>query len=191
MRFLSCALLALTLISPAFAAEPRVELKTNRGSIVVELYPGKAPQSVANFLRYVRDGFYAGTQFHRVIDGFMIQGGGYDREFRQKQARTPIQNEAEIGFKAGLKNEVGTLAMARTSNPHSATAQFFINVANNAGLDYPAQDGFGYAVFGKVVSGMEVVDKIAKDMTGPGGPFQSNVPREPVIIESATLLPAK
>ncbi|MDW8468335.1 MAG: peptidylprolyl isomerase [Burkholderiales bacterium] len=167
------------------AAEPQVDIRTNLGTIRVELYPAKAPQTVENFLRYVRDGHYDGTIFHRVIDGFMIQGGGFDAAFRQKPTRAPIPNEA----KNGLKNEPGTIAMARTSDPHSATAQFFINVAHNDFLDAGrAQDGWGYAVFGRVVSGMDVVQRIARLPTGPGGPFRGDVPRQTVRIESVTLV---
>lgn len=176
--------------TPAAAAHPQVDMKTNVGTIRLELYPEKAPKTVANFLQYVRDGHYAGTIFHRVIDGFMIQGGGFDRDYRQKPTRTPIPNEAEAGFKAGLKNDLGTIAMARTSDPNSATAQFFINVANNEFLNWgdPRGDGNGYAVFGKIVSGMDVVTKIAKTPTGRGGPFGRDVPREPIVIDSMTLV---
>ena len=134
----------------------------------------------------MKDGHYNGLIFHRVIDGFMIQTGGMDKGMREKQTRAPIENEA----KNGLKNDLGTIAMARTNQPHSASAQFFINVKDNAFLNYPGQDGWGYAVFGKVVSGMDVVMKIAKVPTGNSG-FHQNVPREPVIIESATLVPEK
>ncbi|MGH8721651.1 MAG: peptidylprolyl isomerase [Burkholderiales bacterium] len=168
----------------ALAAEPQVDLKTSAGTIRLELYPAKAPQTVANFLQYVKDGHYDGTLFHRVIDGFMIQGGGFDGSYQQKATRDPIQNEA----RNGLKNDLGTIAMARTSAPHSASAQFFINVKNNDFLNAAAaQDGWGYAVFGKVVSGMDVVTKIARTPTGAGGPFRSDVPREAVLIQSATV----
>jgi len=171
----------------ALAADPQVDIRTNLGTIRVELYPAKAPKTVENFLRYAREGHYDGTIFHRVIDGFMIQGGGFDASFRQKPTREPIPNEA----KNGLANEPGTIAMARTSAPHSATAQFFINVARNEFLDAGrAQDGWGYAVFGKVISGMDVVMRIAKLPTGPGGPFRSDVPREAVRIESVTVVGA-
>ena len=169
----------------ALAADPQVDLKTSAGTIRLELYPGKAPKSVENFLQYVKDGHYDGTVFHRVIDGFMIQGGGFDGSYQQKATRDPIQNEA----KNGLKNDLGTIAMARTNAPHSASAQFFINVKNNDFLNAAAaQDGWGYAVFGKVVSGMDVVTKIAKMPTGAGGPFRSDVPREAVVIQSATVV---
>ena len=189
MRSLLIALgLALAAAHASFAADPRVELRTNRGAIVIELYPDKAPKTVANFLQYVKDGQYNGTIFHRVIPGFMIQGGGLDREMREKATRAPIENEAANG----LKNGIGTLAMARTPDPHSASAQFFINLKNNDFLNFrePTAQGYGYTVFGKVVSGMDVVEKIAKVPTGNAGPHQ-NVPREPVIIESATVVPAK
>ena len=170
--------------SAAVAADPQVDLKTNHGTIRLELYPGKAPKTVENFLQYVKDGHYDGTVFHRVIDGFMIQGGGFDKAMSQKPTRKPIENEA----KNGLKNDLGTVAMARTSAPHSASAQFFINVKNNDFLNSAqSQDGWGYAVFGKVVAGMDVVMKIAKVQTGNSGMHQ-NVPREAVVVESATLV---
>ncbi|HEY6043731.1 MAG TPA: peptidylprolyl isomerase [Nitrosospira sp.] len=168
------------------AANPQVEIKTNFGNIAIELYPDKAPKTVDNFIRYVKDGYYNGTVFHRVIPGFMVQGGGFDKSFKQKPTRAPIENEAANG----LKNDIGTVAMARTSDPHSASAQFFINVANNSFLNYtaPTQRGYGYTVFGKVTRGMEVVNKIAAMSTGAGGPFPSDVPREAVIIEEARLM---
>jgi len=171
---------------PTFAANPMVEMKTNHGTLVVELFADKAPKSAANFLKYAQDGFYDGTVFHRVIDGFMIQGGGFEAGMKQKETRAPIENEA----KNGLKNSVGTLAMARTSDPHSATAQFFINLVDNAMLDYPSRDGWGYAVFGKVTQGLDVVQKIAKVKTSSAGMHQ-NVPSAPVVIESVKLLPEK
>jgi len=176
--------------SAAEAGDQMVELKTNQGSIRIELYASKAPLTVENFIRYVKDGHYNGTVFHRVIDNFMIQGGGFDKTMREKQTRVPIQNEAERAIKAGLKNEIGSIAMARTSNPHSATAQFFINVSDNSFLNWgdPRGDGNGYAVFGRVVSGIDVVRKIAKLPTGTRGPH-SDVPRDPVVIESAALIP--
>jgi len=188
---LSCLWQPLVVLSAAaagpgaLAAEPQVDLKTSAGTIRLELYPAKAPKTVANFLQYVKDGHYDGTIFHRVIPGFMIQGGGFDGSFKQKATRDPIQNEA----KNGLKNDLGTLAMARTSAPHSASAQFFINVKDNDFLNAAAaQDGWGYAVFGKVVSGMDVVTKIAATPTGAGGPFRSDVPRAAVVIQSATVV---
>lgn len=168
----------------ALAAEnPQVSLKTNMGEMVLELYPAKAPKSVENFLQYVKSGHYNGTVFHRVISNFMIQGGGFDKDMEQKPTNAPIENEA----KNGLKNDTYTVAMARTSAPHSASAQFFINVKNNGFLDYPGQDGWGYAVFGKVVKGTEVVDKIKAVETTNRGMHQ-NVPAKPVVIESATLV---
>ena len=183
----SCvAFLSLVCCVSAVAADPQVELKTNMGTITLELYPDKAPKTVENFLQYVRDGHYRGTIFHRVIPGFMIQGGGFTVDFVQKQTRAPIQNEAGNG----LKNDVGTIAMARTANPHSATAQFFINVKINDFLNYPGQDGWGYTVFGKVVKGMDVANKIAALDRGPRGPFPSDVPHATVIIEDAKILPA-
>jgi peptidyl-prolyl cis-trans isomerase A (cyclophilin A)/peptidyl-prolyl cis-trans isomerase B (cyclophilin B) len=179
--------------SGALAADPQVDLRTSAGTIRIELYPAKAPKTVENFLQYVRDGHYNGTVFHRVIDGFMIQGGGFEQSFKQKPVRKPVANEAKAGVNAGLKNEVGTLAMARTSDPDSATAQFFINVNDNAFLNWgdPKGDGVGYTVFGKVVSGMDVVTTIAKTPTGSGGPFQRDVPRPVVVIEQASLVAAK
>ena len=165
-------------------AGPKVALKTNFGEIVLELDAEKAPKSTANFLSYVKDGFYSGTVFHRVIPGFMIQGGGFTKNMTQKPVKKPIQNEA----KNGLKNDQYTVAMARTNDPHSASSQFFINVNQNESLNFPGHDGWGYAVFGKVVAGNEVVDKIKGVATGNVGPFQ-NVPNEPVVIESAKLLP--
>jgi peptidyl-prolyl cis-trans isomerase B (cyclophilin B) len=180
------AIWAATAVPGALAADPQVEIKTSVGTLRVVLYPEKAPKTVANFLQYVKDGHYDGTIFHRVIDGFMVQGGGFDAQFRQKPTRAAIPNEARAGVQAGLKNEIGTLAMARTSNPDSATAQFFINVADNAFLNWgdPRGDGHGYTVFGKVVSGMDVVTKIAKTPTGAGGPFPRDVPKTQVVIES-------
>lgn len=173
-------------ISTSVFAEPYVKLQTNMGDIVLELNREKAPKSVANFLSYVKDGFYNGTIFHRVIDGFMIQGGGYTENYQKKGTKAPIENEADNG----LKNDRGTVAMARTNNPHSATAQFFINVVNNDFLNHRSKTprGWGYAVFGKVVQGMDVVDKIRKIPTGAGGPFPKDVPQAPVVIESATVV---
>ncbi len=164
---------------------PQVELNTNKGRIVLELNAEKAPKTVANFLEYVRDGFYDGVIFHRVIDGFMIQGGGFDAQFREKPTRAPIANEAANG----LKNEPGTLAMARTQDPHSATAQFFINVAGNDFLNHraPNVQGYGYAVFGRVTKGMDVINRIAKVKTGQKG-MHADVPVNPVVIEQAQIL---
>ena len=171
----------------------QVKLTTSMGPITIELDEAKAPISAKNFLAYVDSGHYNGTIFHRVIDNFMIQGGGFAGNFKQKPTRAPVVNEAQSGVKGGLKNEVGTIAMARTSDPNSATAQFFINVSDNSFLNWgdPRGDGNGYAVFGKVISGQDVVTKIAKTPTGPGGPFPSDVPRQPVVIESMTLVPAQ
>ena len=168
----------------AVAANPVVEMKTNQGVILLELDAEEAPKTVANFLQYVKDGFYNGTVFHRVIDGFMIQGGGFEPGMKQKPTRAPIENEA----KNGLKNAAGTLAMARTQDPHSASAQFFINLVDNRPLDYPSRDGWGYAVFGKVIQGFDIVQKIARVKTGNAG-FHQNVPLDPVVIESVRLLP--
>ena len=183
-HLIAFALLASSALS-ALAANPMVELKTNQGDIVVEVFADKAPKSADNFIQYVKDGFYNGTVFHRVIDGFMIQGGGFDADMKQKSTRAPIENEA----RNGLRNEVGTLAMARTADPHSASSQFFINLVANTALDYPSRDGWGYAVFGKVVKGLEVVESIAKQPTANRG-FHQNVPVEAVIVNSARVLEA-
>ena len=192
MNRLKRVVLILFLLFPfaAHAGEdhPRVLIQTTQGDIVLELDRKRAPATVENFLRYVREGFYDGTIFHRVINGFMIQGGGFTPDFQRKQTYAPIKNEADNG----LKNKRGTIAMARTRNPHSATAQFFINVADNKFLDHtrPTVNGWGYTVFGKVVEGMETVDRIRKLPTGPGGPFPKDVPRKAVVIEKVSLLPA-
>ena len=183
-HLIAFAALASTALS-ALDANPMVELKTSQGEIVVEVFADKAPKSAENFVQYVKYGFYTGTVFHRVIDGFMIQGGGFDAEMNQKSTRAPIANEA----RNCLKNEPGTLAMARIADPHSASAQFFINLVPNTFLDYPSRDGWGYAVFGKVVKGMDVVDKIGKVTTGNRG-FHQNVPVEAVIVENARVLEA-
>jgi len=184
---LLATLTGLVACTAALAAGPQVELKTSMGTITLGLYADKAPKTVENFLQYVREGQYKGTIFHRVMPGFMIQAGGFTAGFVEKKTRDPIQNEANNG----LKNEVGTIAMARRSDPHSATAQFFINVADNDGLNYPRPDGFGYAVFGKVIKGMDVVNKIAAVETGPGPvPPHQNVPRKPIVIEDAKILAA-
>ena len=174
----------------ALAANPQVDIETTAGTIRVELYPDAAPKTVANFLEYVKSGHYAGTQFHRVIGGFMIQGGGFTGDFQQKPTRAPIPIESEQSLKAGLSNVPGTIAMARTSDPNSATSQFFINVADNSRLNFRSADpaGYGYTAFGKVVSGMEVVNKIAQSPTGPGGPFPTDVPKERVTIKSARIV---
>ena len=167
---------------------PRVRFATTAGDFMVEVYPDKAPKTVENFLQYVKDKHYDGTIFHRVIDNFMIQGGGFDAKFIQKPTRAPVVHEGrEALAKGGLKNVVGTLSMARTNDPQSAAAQFFINVKDNAFLD-PSPQAFGYTVFGKVVSGMDVVQKIKTTPTGAGGPFPSDIPKTPILINSATLV---
>lgn len=220
---LGCGLALLTLSAqPTFAqsaagATTKVRIATSLGLIEAELYADKAPQTVANFVQYVRDKHYDSTVFHRVIPGFMVQGGGYDSHYQQKPTRAPIEHEGRKALAAGLKNQTGTLAMARTGDPHSATSQFFINVVDNAFLDpTPIPDGdpvprfeyqgrvyqnvarsqllgaaqlFGYTVFGKVTSGMDVVQKIRHTPTGAGGPFPTDVPKTPVIIQSITLIP--
>ena len=190
--FLALAL-AAGLASAAPALAQKVELDTTAGTIVLQLDAAAAPKTVENFLAYVKAGHYDGTQFHRVIPGFMIQGGGFAADFSQKPTRPPVKNEGEQSSKAGLLNAPGTIAMARTSDPHSASAQFFINVADNKFLNYrePTVQGYGYTVFGKVVSGMDVVEKIAKAPTGAGGPFPKDVPVEKVLIRSAKVLDVK
>ena len=168
------------------AANPQVEVRTNQGSFTLELYPENAPNTVQNFLQYVKDGHYNGTIFHRVIPGFMIQGGGFTQKFEEKPTRPPIKNEAGNG----LRNGVGMLSMARTADPHSATAQFFINVAENSTLDFkaPTAQGYGYTPFGKVVKGMDVVERIVKVPTGPGKPPHQDVPLKAVVIERIQLI---
>ena len=217
--------LSLSLLAPCGAQAqnpstpsntPKVRISTSMGEIEAELYADKAPKTVANFLQYVNDKHYEGTIFHRVIAGFMVQGGGFDAQFKEKKTRAPVQHEGRQSLAAGLKNTTGTLVMARTNDPQSATAQFFINVVDNAFLDpTPIPDGdpvakfqyqgrvyenvaraqllnapqlFGYTVFGKVTSGMDVVQKIRNTPTGAGGPFPTDVPRTPVVIQSITLL---
>ena len=171
-------------------AGTQVRLDTSLGPITLELANDQAPKTVENFLAYAREGFYNGTIFHRVIDGFMIQGGGFTADFQQKPTRAPVKNEADNG----LKNRRGAVAMARTSDPQSATAQFFINVKDNPALDYQSStpQGWGYAVFGQVIGGMEVVDKIRQVPTGAGGSGNQfrDVPTTPVIIRSVTVFPA-
>lgn len=179
LKLIAGTIFALATQFATAQALPKVALKTNMGEIVIELYPEKAPLTVDNFVQYVKSGFYNGTIFHRIINGFMVQGGGYDKNLKEMKTRGPIQNEA----KNGLKNLPYTLAMARTSDPHSASAQFFINVNNNRFLDYPGQDGWGYAVFGKVIKGTEIVDKIKAVETGA-----RDVPTTSVIIESASMI---
>ena len=189
---LASVALALAVPPAALAANPQVELDTTAGRIRLELYPDAAPKTVANFLDYVKAGHYNGTVFHRVIDGFMIQGGGFTAELWQKPTKAPVVNEAESASKAGLLNAPGTIAMARTSDPNSATAQFFINVNDNKSLNFRSADpqGIGYTVFGKVVSGMDVVQKIAKSPTAASGMHQ-NLPKEAIVIKSATAVAAK
>ena len=181
--FLFAALLAVSALAQA---APTVEIRTTQGNITLELNDKKAPKTVENFLNYVRAGFYNGTVFHRVIPGFMIQGGGFTPDMQQKTTNAPIENEAQNG----LANARGSIAMARTGDPHSATAQFFINHADNKNLDYPSFDGWGYAVFGKVTQGLDVVDKIAKVSTRRFGPHE-NVPAEPILIQSVKIISEK
>ncbi len=218
VRGLSVWALCACITSPALAqTAPRVKFVTNLGEFVVEVYPDKAPKTVDNFLQYVRDKHYDGTVFHRVISNFMVQGGGYDSRYREKPTRPPVAHEGrEALSKGGARNTIGTLAMARTNDPNSATAQFFINVRDNHFLDPVAiPDGdpvarfeyggrtyenvpranllnaaqlFGYTVFGAVVSGMDVVERIKAMPTGAGGPFPTDVPRTQVVIQSATLV---
>jgi peptidyl-prolyl cis-trans isomerase A (cyclophilin A)/peptidyl-prolyl cis-trans isomerase B (cyclophilin B) len=187
------AVCATAFAAPAPAANPQVEFDTTAGKFRVELYPDAAPKTVANFLDYVKAKHYDGTQFHRVIPNFMVQGGGFTPEFRQKPTRPPVPIESEASSKAGLTNAPGTLAMARTAVPDSATAQFFINVNDNKFLNFRSPDpqGYGYTVFGKVVDGMDVVNRIAKVPTGAGGPFPSDVPVEKIIINKAVVVDAK
>jgi peptidyl-prolyl cis-trans isomerase A (cyclophilin A)/peptidyl-prolyl cis-trans isomerase B (cyclophilin B) len=189
-RFFALLVLSLGFAGAAAAANPQVDLETTKGRIRIELYPEAAPRTVENFLQYVKAGHFDGTQFHRVIAGFMIQGGGFTEDFRQKPTRPPIAIESEHSVKAGLSNVPGTVAMARTGDPNSATSQFFINVADNRRLNFRSADaaGYGYTVFGKVVDGMDVVNAIAQSATGPGGPFPTDVPKERVIIKSAKLV---
>ena len=188
-RLLLAALAVSTLVAPIFAAggseNPSVRMETSLGEIVIELDGAQAPATVANFLDYVKAGHYDGLVFHRVIGGFMIQGGGFDAEMRQRPTRAAIPNESANG----LSNRRGTIAMARTSDPNSATAQFFINLVDNESLDRGrAGDGWGYCVFGRVVTGMDVVDRIAAVPTAARGPMR-DVPREPVVITRTTLTP--
>ncbi len=196
-RRLTGVLLAMGLLAPvaSWAQNPaptpaptsKVRITTSMGDIEAELYADKAPKTVANFVQYVNDKHYDGTIFHRVIPGFMVQGGGYDAQYREKKTRAPVAHEGRQALAAGLKNTTGTLAMARTNDPQSATSQFFINVVDNAFLD-PSFQSFGYTVFGKVTSGMDVLQKIRNTPTGAGGPFPTDVPRTPVVIQTITLL---
>jgi peptidyl-prolyl cis-trans isomerase A (cyclophilin A) len=183
LSLLSAAALPVARAADAPAAQPKVEFVTTMGNFVVQLDPARAPKTVANFLDYVKSGFYKGTIFHRVIPGFMVQGGGFTADMQKKPTRAPIPLESQNG----LRNLKGTIAMARTSDPNSATSQFFVNVVDNASLDYPKPDGYGYAVFGKVISGMNVIEKIVAVPTKNEGMFQ-NVPVKPIVIEYAKLL---
>jgi peptidyl-prolyl cis-trans isomerase A (cyclophilin A) len=183
LSLLSAAALPVARAADAPAAQPKVEFVTTMGNFVVQLDPARAPKTVANFLDYVKSGFYKGTIFHRVIPGFMVQGGGFTADMQKKPTRAPIPLESQNG----LRNLKGTIAMARTSDPNSATSQFFVNVVDNASLDYPKPDGYGYAVFGKVMSGMNVIEKIVAVPTKNEGMFQ-NVPVKPIVIEDAKLL---
>jgi peptidyl-prolyl cis-trans isomerase B (cyclophilin B) len=186
IRFIMLCVLVAAFAAPAEPANPRVKLETSKGTIVIELDPTKAPVTVGNFLEYVKSGFYDGTIFHRVMAGFMVQGGGFTERMQQKPTREAIVNESANG----LLNKRGTLAMARTPDPNSASSQFFINLVDNAFLNKSqAQDGVGYCVFGKVVDGMSVVDAIAGVKTGRVGGFQ-DVPLEPVLLKKATLVAA-
>ena len=178
----------ITAAMAAGEAAPKVKFATSEGDFVVEVYPDKAPKTVENFLQYVKDKHYDGTIFHRVINNFMVQGGGYDASYAEKKTRPPVVHEGrEALVKGGAKNVVGTLAMARTNDPNSATSQFFINVNDNDFLN-PSMQAPGYTVFGKVTSGMDVVNKIKGLPTGSGGPFPSDVPQTAVVIKSATLV---
>ena len=177
---------SILLCNSTLATGQQIEIKTNFGNILLELYPEKAPKTVNNFLSYVQENYYKDTIFHRVIPGFMIQGGGFDTSLKQKPTKQPIENEAGNG----LKNEIGTIAMARTGNPHSATTQFFINVGNNKFLNYtmPNSRGYGYTVFGRVISGMDVVNKISATPTGASKPFTKDAPKEMIIIKSISTI---
>jgi peptidyl-prolyl cis-trans isomerase A (cyclophilin A) len=214
--FTLCCGLVMSPLAALAQDAPKLKIATNLGDIMIEVYPDKAPKTVANFLQYVKDKHYNGTIFHRVIPNFMVQGGGYDLQYKERTTRAPVQHEGRQAMTAGLKNQIGYLAMARTNDPQSATAQFFINTVDNAFLDpTPIPDGdpvkrfeyrgqvyenvprenllnalqlFGYTVFGKVTSGMEVVDKIRATPTGMGGPFRTDVPKTPVVIQSITLV---
>lgn len=183
----ACALaLLLAANSSVFASNPKVRMETTKGVVIIELHPDKAPKTVENFLRYASEGKYNGTIFHRVIKSFMNQGGGFTPDFKKVDTYAPIQNEADNG----LKNKRGTIAMARTGDPHSATNQFFLNTVDNAFLDYTSKTtrGWGYCVFGTVVDGMEVMDRISKVPTGANGPFQQDVPLEEILIQKVTVI---
>ncbi len=210
------AVAAMGTALPAFAADPRVKFVTSEGDFVIEVYPDKAPKTVANFLQYVKNKHYNNTIFHRIIPSFMVQGGGFDKDYKQKPTRAPVQHEGREAVAKGLKNVVGSVAMARTGDPNSATSQFFVNVVDNTRLDpviippgdpvakfeYQGQTYenvpranlenhpqlYGYTVFGKVVSGMDTVEKIRNTPTGPGGPFPTDAPKKMVVIKSAALV---
>lgn len=209
-RAIAATAVALSLTAAHAQDKPRVEMKTSLGTVVIELDSAAAPKSVANFLEYVKAGYYEGTIFHRVIKGFMAQGGGFDKAMKQKETRAPIQNEGEAAEKAGLRNDRGTIAMARTGDPHSATAQFYINYKDNAMLNASQsknnvpppckaenappqckQFGWGYTAFGRVVQGMDIVDKMADVPTGAGGMFPTDVPQTQIVIEKVTLVTKK
>jgi cyclophilin family peptidyl-prolyl cis-trans isomerase len=191
-RFVVAAALAMSsMVAFATTAQtaptnPQVEMLTSKGKVVIELYPEAAPKSVANFLQYVKSKHYDGTVFHRVIKDFVVQGGGFNTNMEQKPTKAAIENEAKMALEKGLKNDRGMIAMARTGAPHSATSQFYINLVNNDSLNYPSFDKWGYTVFAKVVSGMEVIDQIAKVPTVPG-----DQPAEHIVLISAKELPAK
>ncbi|MBL79199.1 MAG: cyclophilin [Nitrosomonadaceae bacterium] len=187
MHIIKLFLISLIILcNSALAEGSQIKIKTNFGSIFLELYPNKAPKTVENFLSYAKEGAYTETIFHRIISGFMIQGGGFDKLMKKRPTKQPIKNEANNG----LKNEIGTIAMARTGEPHSATNQFFINVSNNKFLNYtmPNRRGYGYTVFGKVIHGMNIVNKISKLPTGASKPFKRDVPKKMVIIESISII---
>jgi peptidyl-prolyl cis-trans isomerase A (cyclophilin A) len=182
MRLRALALTLVSLAAMAAGPKPKVKFTTDQGAFTLELDPEAAPKTVANFLGYVRSGQYKGTTFHRVIAKFMIQGGGMTANGAEKPTKAPVENEAKLAAEKGLKNVRGSVAMARTAAPHSATAQFFVNVVDNAFLDYPGRDGYGYCVFGQVVDGMDTVDKIRAVPTGPG-----DKPMTPVLITNAVV----
>ena len=191
MRTVLIALMAATFMASAqeTPAPEYVKFSTNRGDIYIELYRDKAPKTVENFLSYVEDGYYEGVIFHRIVPGFVVQGGGFDAEFNKKATKEPVVNEADNM----LPNDRGTLSMARTNDPHSANAQFFINLVDNKALNHTGKThsaAWGYAVFGKVVRGMDIVDSMATLPLGPGGPFRSSVPQVEAVIESAESLSA-
>ena len=190
LPLIGALMFALAAPDDAAAANPQVLVKTSAGEFVIELYPDKAPGTVDNFLQYVKDGFYAGTIFHRVIGNFMIQGGGFTKDLYEGGMRPkPTRAAIPIESRNGLRNDTGWVAMARTGDPNSATSQFFINVVDNAGLNYPQPDGHGYAVFGKVIRGMDVVNKIRAVPTRSVGPYR-DVPSEAVVIDSIAVVGA-